>query len=116
MTIEFLYLIGILSIVLGIPISLNAIYFHYRYQKKLDKKIMGDNYFDMGFPFNLLRLFEYGLYCLSKKLAIKKEVNSTFINLDTKQKLHLIFHSLGLLLSAVLFIIAYIGLWHLGEL
>lgn len=76
---------------------LNAIYFHFRYQKKIDEAIAGRED-DIGFLLGMTRLMMYGHYCLFPKRAQRAGVYNIFLGLPRIQRAHLIFHWFSLLL------------------
>lgn len=82
----------------GLLVSIiNAIYFHFRYQKKIDETIAGKED-DIGFLIGMTRLMMYGHYCLFPKRARRAGVYNIFTRLPRIQRAHLIFHWLSILL------------------
>ncbi len=98
----FLFVVFVLTWVL---MAINAVYFHCRYQKKLDQQIMGDDYIDGGMLYNLTRLMLYAHYCLFSNRAKRAGVDEIIRDLPTKLKAHLIFHWFSVLFGCLILII-----------
>lgn len=87
--------------------AINAVYFHYRFQRELDREIMKSSYYDGGLLMNLNRLMMYGHYCFFPKRAKRDGVYEIFQELDRRQRLHLQFHWIAIILSVLLYFSGY---------
>jgi hypothetical protein len=94
-------------LVLGVAAIVNAVFFHYRYQKDIDKRVMKDGYYDGGLLFNLLRVMMYGHYCLFPKRAKRDNVNEVFSTLSKTVRFHLIFHWVAFVTAFLLMFVTY---------
>lgn len=92
---------------LFLVVAINAVYFHFRYQKQLDQKIHKENNYDVGLLLGINRLMWYGHYCISSKRAARDGVDDIFRDLNPRLKNHLVFHFWGVLLSALLYLASY---------
>lgn len=95
-------LLGLFIGFIGLTVTIvNAVYFHFRYQKKIDQAIAGGED-DIGFLLGLTRLTMYGHYCLFSRRAKKAGVYDIFSRLPAIQRAHLIFHWFSLLFFSFL--------------
>ncbi|PXF64225.1 hypothetical protein [Kangiella spongicola] len=83
------FFLGCLLVFVGI---FHAVYFYVRYQRKLDKQFMRDNYYSGGFLFDVSRLSNYAMFILFPGRTKDKKTQSFFKNLEPKIKTHLLFH------------------------
>ncbi|PXF64223.1 hypothetical protein [Kangiella spongicola] len=97
-----LSLFGMLVIFLLI---INAIYFYFRYQKSMEKELLGDDYSSGGFLYDSTRLMMYGHYILFPKRAKKAGVYEFFKNIPFKVKTHLLIHWFGLIIGGICFFV-----------
>lgn len=84
---------------------LDAIYFYYRYQRGIDKRLSKKNghvYIDTGLLLGVMRQGGYGGYCLSSRLAKRDGHFEFFSSLPRNQRRHLIFVFCGMMIGGVL--------------
>lgn len=88
----------------GFVVLLHVIYFYFNYQKPIDKKVMGGDYYEMGILLASTKLMMYGHYCLFPKRAKKAGVHEIFSTIPRNVKAHLIVHwVLVIVFSCMLF-------------
>lgn len=85
-------LLFMLMLVVGLLFILNAVDFHFRHQKALDRKVMKDRYYSGGTLFDVSRLMLYGHYCLFPARARRDGVAEVFADLAALSKARLVFH------------------------
>lgn len=98
----------LLGTVLFIGAAVNALYFHFRYQKALDRNVMKEKYYDGGLLMGLNCLMVYGHYCFSPSRAKRDGVLDVFERLDRRQKLHLKFHWVAIVANVLVYFGGYI--------
>lgn len=99
---------SVLGTALFIVAVVNALVFHFRYQKELDQSVMKEQYYDGGILMGLNRLMMYGHYCLFPKRAKRDGVDSIFGRLDRRQKFHLKLHWLAIIGTVLIYLGGYI--------
>lgn len=92
---------------------IHALYFHYRYQQALDRKLMGDRYFDGGVLYNIVcRQSLYAQAAVFPRLArlIPGVDAKAFRSISTRIRMHLVVQQIlviGVLVSmAILYVSA----------
>ena len=108
---EPLTLFFIIGIVILWIWLLHAIYFYIKYQKPMEKNLMGEDYYSGGFLYDGLRVMMYGHYLLFPKRAKKAGVYDFFSKLNNKLKAHLLFHWFGLVIGGITALIPAIILY-----
>ncbi|MDO6423315.1 hypothetical protein [Saccharophagus degradans] len=97
----FLASIGALG---GLFVFTHAIYFYFRYQKTIDKKVMGAKYYKGGMLLSTTKLMMYGHYCLFPNRAKRAGVYDIFSSMPRTIRVHLISHwVLVIVFSCMLF-------------
>lgn len=86
----------------------NALYFHFRYQKQLDQKVMKSEYYDSGILLGINRLMVYGHYCFSPKRADRDGVKKVFDEITRSEKRHLKFHWVAIIASCFFYFSGYV--------
>lgn len=102
-----LVIFGASAILLSLLGIANAIYFHYRYQRKLDSELMKSEYYSGGLIVDLMRLMLYGHYCLFPKRAKRDDVSHVFNKISKTERIHLVFHWCSVIGSITLYCLAY---------
>lgn len=85
----------------------NALYFHFRYQKQLDQKVMKSEYYDSGLLLGLNRLMVYGHYCFFPKRAVRDGVADVFDGITRSEKRHLQFHWFAIIAACFFYFSGY---------
>jgi len=100
-TLEDIYLVTFLGfLVCSFTSLVNVIYFQLRFQRKVDRIILGSNYIDGGWIFNSTRLMMYAHYCLFPSRAARAGVSNQVRMIPHTIRLHLILHW-GLVITGI---------------
>lgn len=94
--------------------AVNALYFHFHYQKELDQQVMKAEYYESGLLMGVNRLMLYGHYCLFPERAQRDNVREVFANLERAKRRHLIFHWMAVIAAGLFYFGGY-GLFELAE-
>ncbi|PXF64224.1 hypothetical protein [Kangiella spongicola] len=98
-------LMGFFGALIIIVWLLHALYFYLKYQKNMEKELMGDEYYSGGFLYDGMRVMMYGHYILFPARAKKVGVHDFFSTLSPKLKRHLLFHWFGLIIGGICFFV-----------
>lgn len=111
---QLLIFIGSIGIILLIFWLLHALYFFLKYQKGMEKQLMGDDYYSGGFLYDGMRVMLYGHYILFPKRVRRAGVHDFFSGLELRIKTHLLIHWFGLVIGGLIAFIPAILLYFQG--